>query len=230
MTDDQPTREQSPAAAIRYAAWPIDGIAEARYLGLADDAANPTPMVYHMANHAVYEGRLDDGRERITLDEQPTREFADGTTITDVIAAIADDVGWASLSAWARERAGTEPTDVDHVEFQRETVRDGVAHEYGFFGSYTFADETGRAHTIERQFRVYPDATDEPDTPGIAVEETHLVAQSPDEERRAGEADRVGQTETVLRPTIDSDAETAEGAVHDWCRDWHESLLDHPVV
>ena len=118
-------------------------------------------------------------------------------------------------------------SDPDHVEFERRVVPDDAEHEDAFWGSYTYDDETGRVHTVERMFTVYADPERrENDNPVVAIEETHLVAEAPEEETRAGDADQIDKT--THQEVIDVDPDHEEASVMDWCKDWHESHLDRP--
>ena len=118
-------------------------------------------------------------------------------------------------------------SDPNHVEFERRLVPDDAEYEDAFWGSYTYDDETGRVHTIERMFKVYADYEHrENDNPVVVIEETHLVAEPPQEETRAGDADQVDQTTQEVIPDVNSDYE--EVAVMEWCEDWHESHFNQP--
>ena len=120
-------------------------------------------------------------------------------------------------------------SDPDHVEFERRVVPDDAAYEDAFWGSHTYDDDTGRVHTIERLFEVYTDSEHgETENPVVAIEETHLVAEEPREETRAGDAEQVDQT--THEAVIDVDSDQATVSVMDWCEEWHESHLDQPSV
>ena len=81
-------------------------------------------------------------------------------------------------------------SDPNRVEFERRLVPDDVEYEDAFRGSYTYDGETGRVYTTERMFKVYADYEHcENDNSVVVIEETHLVAEAPQEETRAGDAD-----------------------------------------
>lgn len=212
----------------RYDNWPIEGSDEdVRYVGLAGGAGDSgSPMLYQETDETVYEGTIDEKNERIVVDEESAREIESGTTIDDVVESLADELGWESLADWVREERDDERSRPDEVEFQERNVAADADHDYAFSGSYTYFDETDRAHMVERTFEVHADPERrENGGPVVSVVETRLVAEEPREEQRDGDAERVDRTVTELVPEVDADAEREKNAVREWCRDWHESHL-----
>lgn len=234
MADQDPNRETTDSVSRKnpiYDNWPIEGSDEdVRYIGLMGGTGDTgSPMLYQETTGTLYEGSVDEENERLIVDEESAREVDSGETITETLTSITDEFGLESLSAWTREHLGDGAEDVEHGEFQKRNVPDDADHDYGFWGSYTYDDETGRVHTIERLFKIYTDPSRrENGNPVAAIKETHLVAEAPQEERRAGDAEEVDQTtyELVINMESDVEREHEEGAVHDWCRDWHRSHLE----
>lgn len=234
MADPDPNHETTDSASRTnptYDNWTIEGSdKDVRYIGVAGDTENTgSPMLYQETTDTLYQGSVDAENERILVDEGSAQEVDSGETIAETLASISDEFGLESLSAWTREHLGDGTEDVEHGEFQKRNIPDDADYDYGFWGSYTYDDETGRVHTIERLFKIYTDPNRrENDNPLAVVKETHLAAEEPQEERRAGDAEEIDQTTHELVINVESDVkhENKEGAIHEWCRDWHRSHLE----
>lgn len=189
------------------------------------------PRVFDRQSEVIYGGEIDEDEREVRVDEDERRELDDEETLGDYVAEVGDDLGWTWLSSFAHdnlETTGHEAhMDVIDAKFDRRNVVDDADYDVGFFGSFTYRDDDGRVHTLERQFDVYTDDASRTgaDQPVVVVEEAYLTAADDNPESRVGDADLEGKTRREFPVDVDPDAEDERAAIHEFCREWHES---HP--
>ncbi len=204
---------------------------DVRWIGIGEGSSMAAPWMYDENEGAVYPGEVDDEEEVVRVNEEERRELDEDETLGDHLVELGDEHGWTWLSEFAHENMETTDhdahLDVVDVEFDRRNVADGAEYDLGFFGSFTYRDDDGRVHTLERQFDVYTDESrrTETDRPVAVVEETYLTAKEPQEQRRAGDAEREGQTSRELPIDVDPDAVDERAAIQERVEEWHEA---HP--
>ena len=232
-----------------YEEWPVERstpageperVESVEWVGFAGTSAD-SPLVYDTSAGVVHEARLDDERERVVLDEDSARHDVDDDSVADSLAALGDEHGWTWLSSFAREHLGADPDQdrdaasnyripdsLDHrySEFQRSNVTPEDDHSAAFFGSHTFADETDRVHVLEREFAVEEGGSD--DQASVHVDERYLVAEEPNAESRAGDAEIVDERAYDL--SLDAAVERGRGGdAETELRTWHEAHLATPA-
>lgn len=196
------------------------------WLGLGYGAGYRTARVFEPDTERVYEGEIDDEEQHIRLDEDEAHELDEDETIGDYIARVGNDLGWAWLSEFAHDNLETTghdaSMDVIDATFDRRNVADDADFDAGFFGSYTYRDDDGHVHTLEREFDVY---TDE-DQPVVSVEEVFLSAIEPDAESRAGDAAVEARTSREIPCDVGPNQTEDLAAIDEFCREWHQSHPD----
>lgn len=201
------------------------------WVGIGANSGAGAPRVYDPKNDTVFGGTVDEDEERVRVDESEKRELADDETVGDYVAEVGDDLGWTWLSDFAHghlETTGHDAhMDVIDATFDRRNLPSDVEYELGFFGSFTYRDEDGRVHTLEREFDVYTDESHrtEANQPVAVVEERYLTAREPDAESRAGDADLEERTSREIAVDVDPDTGSELATIDEFCREWHEA---HP--
>lgn len=110
--------EQDP----KYDNWPIEGTTgatgEDSTIGLIGyQRGQPSyPVLYQPDDDAIYQGEIDEENERIVPVEDSARRLESDETLGDVIEELGDEIGWDSLSEFAREHMqdddrGTDDSD-----------------------------------------------------------------------------------------------------------------------
>ena len=204
---------------------------DVRWIGIGEGSSMAAPWMYDENEGAMYPGEVDDEERIVRVNENERRDLDENETLGDRVAEIGDDHGWHWLSEFAHENLETTDhdahMDVIDAKFDRRNVADDADYDVGFFGSFTYRDDDGRVHTLEREFQVFTDEAHrtETDMPVAVVEETYLTAEEPMADRRAGDAELENQTSRELPIEIDPDAADELVAIHEFCEEWHES---HP--
>ncbi len=227
MSDNQTPEDEG---ASPYWDYPIVHEGEQQdgyeWIGVTGGAGYGTPRVYDPQSRVIYEGDFDEDEEHVQVVETDLRELGDDDTLGDHVAAVGEEHGWTWLSEFAHEHMDTSDhpgTNVIDREFERRNLLDDADADLGFFGSYTYRDDDGRVHTLEREFEVYTDESrrTQAGQPVAVVEESFLTAEAPDEERRAGDAELESQTRREIPVGVDPDAGDAE--IEAFCEEWHEA-------
>lgn len=201
------------------------------WIGVGDGPGLGTPVVYEPENHSVYEAEFDQEAEHVRVDESEKRELDEGESIRDVVAEVGDELGWTWLSAFAHDDLETTGhdahLDVIDAAFERRNVPESADYDLGFYGDFTYRDDDGRVHTLERRFDVFTDEAHrtETDQPVAVVRETYLTAADPRAESRAGDAEKEGQTRREIPVDVDPDTGAELATIDEFCREWHEA---HP--
>lgn len=201
------------------------------WIGVGNGTEFGTPVVYEPETHSVYEAEFDPDEERVNVDESEDRQLEEDESIGGYVAEVGDDLGWNWLSEFAHdhlENTGHDAhLDVIDATFERRNVAETADHDLGFYGDFTYRDDDGRVHTLERQFDVFTDEAHrtEIDQPVAVVRETYLTAEEPGTERRAGDAEMEGQTRRELPVDVDPDTGAELATIDEFCREWHEA---HP--
>lgn len=242
-----------------YESWPVerespDGQSvrseEIEWVGTF--APSGGAYLYSANDEAIYEGRIDVANERIVVDEEAVERDVGDDSLTDRIAEIGDERDWDWLSSFARDRLDADggdtahegadaaeyhtPEEFDHhdTRFQRRNLPRSADAEVVFFGSHTYADDTGRVHVLEREFDVdLPDATaDETVSARVSVTEEYLVAADDSPENREGDAELVDDREYEIAVEVGPDAPSRQARVEGYLREWHAERpgtpVDHP--
>ena len=196
------------------------------WVGLAGSARGSVPVIYDGSESAVYEGEFDDEEARIVLRDEARRE-TESDSLGKHIEEFGQEHSWHWLSSFAREHLEdvrdeeTPGLELQDTEFMESALPENSPADSQFFGSFTFADPSGRVHVLERRFTV----TDrEADRIHVDVEESYHVASEPRETERAGDADTIDSREYTLERHLDPNAPD-EAAVENTLREFHES---HP--
>lgn len=201
------------------------------WIGFSRSSGTRSPRVYDPENDAVYEGTFDEDEKRVSVDEGDRRDLDDEETVGDYVAEVGDDLGWHWLSAFAHdhlETTGHEAhLDVIDATFDRRNVAAEADYDLGFVGTFTYRDDDGRVHTLERQFDVYTDESrrTQADQPVAVVEERYLTATDPEAESRAGDAEMEGRSRREVAVDADPDTGAELATIDEFCREWHEA---HP--
>lgn len=202
---------------------------ELEWVGVAPGANYGVPQAYDPEEQAVYKGEVDEEAEHIRIDEEGKRHLDEDETLGDHVESMAEEHGWTWLSEFAHDHLETTEHEaglhVIHSEFNKRNVSDDADYDLGYFGSFTFRDDDGRVHTLERQFNVYHDDGDRTGTgqPRAVLKETLLTAEAPDEERRAGDAELDAEDSREVRLDIEPGA--GDAAIQTAVKEWHEA---HP--
>lgn len=201
------------------------------WIGLGASSGAGAPRVYDPENDTIFEARFDEDEEEVHVDESETRQLEDDETIGDYVAEVGDDLGWTWLSGFAHDHLETTGhdahMDVIDATFDRRNVATDADYDVGFLGSFTYRDDDGRVHTLEREFDVYTDEAyrTQADQPVAVVEERYLTAQDPNAESRAGDAVMDAKTRREIAVDADPDTGAELATIDEFCREWHEA---HP--
>lgn len=201
------------------------------WIGLGARSGAGAPRVYDPKNDTVFGARFDEDHEQVHVDESEKRQLEDDETIGDYVAEVADDIGWNWLSEFAHDQLETTGhdahMDVIDATFDRRNVAADADYDVGFFGSFTYRDDDGRIHTLEREFDVYTDEAhrSQANQPVAVIDETYLTATEPNEDRRAGDAAVESQTRREIPVDVDPDTGAELATIDEFCREWHEA---HP--
>ena len=218
--DEGGTREQ---IAEEYEAERADE--ELEWIGYVGQPGAGDSFLYAPHESALYEGELDDEEERVILREASRREVEEDS-LGEHIEEFGEEHGWHWLSSFAREYLedddhGQSSFEHRDSEFQQRNVAPDDPYDMAFYGSHTFDDASGRVHTLDRFFNVYLD-DDGSDVTTVEVDEEYLIAEAPDEGRRAGDADRVDENTRELDVDVDTDEFGGEGELAERLEQWHE--------
>lgn len=197
---------------------------DVEWIGFAGDRGSGRPLLYSPREYALYEGELDEEDERVLLREANRRDVDEGS-LGERIEEIGEEHGWAWLSSFARDHLDGDEADRPDferrdTEFHRRNVAETDPYDLAFFGSHTFADESGRIHSIERFFDVYLD-DGASDLTRVEVKEEYLVAEEPTEERRAGDAEMIAENEREIDMDVDAEEFGGERVLATPLEEWH---------
>lgn len=201
------------------------------WIGLGTNSGAGAPRVYDPKKDTVFGGSFDEEEGQVHVDESERRPLDDDETLGEYIAEVGDDHGWAWLSEFAHEHLETTGhdahMDVIDATFDRENVANDADYDVGFFGSFTYRDDDGRVHTLEREFEVYTDESyrTEADQPVAVVEERFLTANGPEAESRVGDAELEQKNRREIAVDVDPDTGAELATIDEFCREWHEA---HP--
>lgn len=203
---------------------------EIEWIGFTGGHGSGSPLLYSPREFALYEGELDEESERVILREA-SRYDVDEESLGDHIEEIGEEHGWEWLSSFARKFLETDAYErpaFEHrtSEFQQRNVAEADPYDLAFFGSHTFADESGRIHSIERFFDAYLD--DASDVIRVEITEEYLIAEEPAEERRAGDAEMVDENEREIDVHVDTEAFGRESELADRLERWHSERAGWP--
>ncbi|WP_225333286.1 hypothetical protein [Halomicrobium urmianum] len=227
MSDNQTPEDEETT---HYRDYPIVYQGQRRddfeWIGVGGGAGFGNPRVYDPDDHAVYRAEVDEDAGHATVDEAERRDLDENETLGDAVAEFGEEHGWTWLSDFAHDHMDTSDhpgTNVIDREFQRRNLAESADADVGFFGSYTYRDDDGRVHTLEREFEVHTDESRRTQTgqPVAVVEEAYLTAEEPNEESRAGDAELESRTRREVPVDVDPDAGVAEIAA--FCEEWHEA-------
>ena len=230
MSDDPPR-----SAGDHDVGYPIVHEDERRgdleWIGLGANAGAGAPRVYDPGNDTVFGGSFDEAEGRVHLDESDRRQLEDDETIGDYVAEVSAEHGWTWLSEFAHDHLETTGhdahMDVIDATFDRRNVAEDADYDLGFSGSFTYRDDDGRVHTLERKFDVYTDEAHrtEADQPIAVVDERYLTAEEPNAESRAGDATLESENRREVAVDVDPDTGAELATIDEFCREWHEA---HP--
>lgn len=243
--DAEPERRTDP----RFDAWPIEQYdaytrwpveratpdeGEARrddsleWVGVFHSGETPSPYLYDPEERTLVEGRVDEERERVVVeDDHDRRELDEEESLGEHLEDIGEDHGWTWLSSFAREYLEDDesvdrsrwPT-YQHSSFDRKNLLEDSAPDLAFVGSHTFEDDRERTYVLEREF----DAFLESEGARITVREDVREATGEKRDRQAGDADLTTQVAFELAVDVDTDHPSWEEKLEDAIEDWH---MDH---
>ncbi len=117
---EDPTTGESPMSRVppdepRYAVerddhkeeYPVHERNDRKYLGVLSEGRAPTffdPQEGH-----VYRGEVDRERERVSPGDEHDRTLDPEETLGEFLERVGDELGWESLSAYAREHLEDDP-------------------------------------------------------------------------------------------------------------------------
>lgn len=218
--DEGGTREE---IAEEYEAEMADE--ELEWIGYVGQPGVGDPYLYAPHESALYEGELDEDEERVILRESSRRDVEE-ESLGEHIEEFGEEHGWHWLSSFAREYLegdDHERSSFEHrnSEFQQRNVAPDDPYDLAFYGSHTFDDASGRVHTLDRFFDVY---SDDERSEGIRVEvdEEYLIAEDPQAESRAGDAELVDENERETAVDVDVEEPAGEGRLAERLEEWHE--------
>ena len=239
-----------------YADWPveratpreeggtIDEVAEeyqeerddVEWIGFADTGTQGvTPYLMGAGGSTIYAGEIDEAEERIVLREEGSREVESEESIGETIEEIGDEHGWTWLSSFAQthlqdDEGGDGPPgpgdrlEIQDSEFMQHNLPASSTAELAFTGSHTLTDASGQVYVIEREFTV---TSTEGDAVTVDVDEEYVVAEGPEEDRRAGDAEIVDERQYTFERELDPGVDQ-EVAVETFLQEWHSHHVGWP--
>lgn len=103
--EDPPRDDHHTKPDPRFDDWPLQDKEDAdiEWLGLAGGTGGSVavPAFYEPETNTVYRGEVDEENERIVPTEK--RRLDDGESLGDHIESLGEELGWESLSEFARD-------------------------------------------------------------------------------------------------------------------------------
>lgn len=198
-------------------------------IGYTFGGGHGNPRVLEPDTNTVYGAELNEEEGHVRIDENDAYELGEDETLGDYITSVGDDLGWTWLSSFARDTLETTGhdahMDVIDTAFDRRIVSDSADYAAGFSGSFTYRDRDGHVHTLERQFDVYTDERHRTESgqPVALVKESYLTSEQTETDGRAGATKKEGQNRREIPIKIESDTGGELAAIHEFCREWHET-------
>lgn len=208
---------------------------DVEWIGFVDTGTQGmTPYLLGAGGSTIYEGEIDEAEERIVLREEAAQKVESDDSLGAHIAEIGDEHGWSWLSSFARthlqddeheaalsDAAGLERRD---SEFMQRNLTASSTADLGFTGSHTLVDASGQVYVIERDFTV---TSIEGTRATVDVDEEYVVAEEPEEGRRAGDAEIVDERQYRLERELDPDVDQ-QVAVETFLQKWHSRHVGWP--
>lgn len=211
---------------------------DTRWLGfIGTGLEGGVPVIYEPRDGTIHGAELDEEGERVVLREETVdRELETEDEIRDHIEELGEEREWQWLSPYARriltvdeEERGYHAgeLDLEHSTFTQKNVAPDDPADLAFDGSHTFRDDEDRVSIVEREFDVFVPGDD--DVVTVDVDDWFLLAEEPNEERRAGDAEMTDRRSYDLGLRVDADDPAMETRIEEAIEEWHLGHLGSPA-
>lgn len=89
-----------------YADWPVRSDSRYKYIGLLGSSGHP--VLYNPDEKALYRAYPEEEARELTVKESPIRRLEPAETLGEALETVGEELGWESLSEFAREYLESE--------------------------------------------------------------------------------------------------------------------------